>query len=205
MALKTVVGVLLTTVVTTSCLFVKAPEQQNVVVVHQAESPLPLLPMSDEMVRSISGDMIAFLPQGWFLLDVESKSAESTIAVAVDPDYTLSAVFTVIPPSAIVKKAVEKEGLDGLAREAFAAHQQRATSPLVQVGSFRTDTVGTRKFGSFSFTGTAGAASRCAVYVSSLGNFYQFALVPLTFSGRELPSDREQDQAFRSILATIQY
>jgi hypothetical protein len=43
------------------------------------------------------------------------------------------------------------------------------------------------------------------VFTSSIGNHYEFALVPLTVGGKELPVDAEIQRTFRSILATVQY
>ena len=73
-------------------------------------------------------------------------------------------------------------------------------------GTYEIAELGTREFGTYRFTGASGGiTSRCAVFVSTLGNFYEFALVPLTVSGRDIPADREQQAVFNSILATVQY
>jgi hypothetical protein len=188
-----------------SCLFVKEPEKKPEAVEHVETSPLPLLDMGDELVRSTAGDMIALLPKGWLFLDVSASTSDDVIVVAVDPEYKLSAVFSAVPPAASSKETLEKEGLLGLARVAFGMHQRKSGGAVQLVDSYAIDTLGVRRFGTYSFSTAGGKRTRCAVYTSTLANHYEFALVPLTGSGRELPSDQVQMQAFRSILATIQY
>lgn len=188
-----------------SCLFVKAPKQD----VHQPEhaepSPLPKLEMSDELVRTSQGDMIALLPKGWVLLDPGMSASESILVVAVNPDYSCSAVFSNVNLTASTQQTVAEDDLLGLARHAFSLHQRKSGGVTKLVDSYAIDTLGTRLFGTYSFTGTGGMRTRCAVFTSTLGNHYQFAVVPLASSGREVPSDRLQEQYFTSILATIQF
>ncbi len=206
MALGTLVRAsLLALVLLPSCLFVKAPEQKPPVAEHEAPSPLPLLDMGDELVRSRSGDMIALLPKGWLFLDVGTTASEDIITVAVNPDYTLSAVFSTVPSAASFKDVLQTEGLLGLARVAFGIHARKSGGAVKLVDSYAVDTLGTRLFGTYSFSTTGSLRARCAVFTSTTGSHYEFALVPLASTGREIPADREQEQAFRSILATIQY
>lgn len=187
-----------------SCLFVKAPAPKPVVTEQAALSPVPEIAMGDDIVRSAQGDMIASLPKDWMFLDVHDDVSDDLLAVAVNPDYTLSVVFSVLPQASTTSEAYETEGLLGLARMAYQKHQRKAAGRVSLAESYSVSTFGTRMFGQYAFSnGTT--TTRCAVYRSMLGNFYQCAVVPLTITSRDLPSDREQQAVFSSILATIQY
>lgn len=196
---------LLVTISLFGCLFVKAPETK-VDVQNVDLSPLPEVTMGEEMVRTRSGDMIAMLPQGWVFLDSRSKSSADVVAVAVDPEYKISAVFSLISGSDVVPDSVERDGLLGLARRAYAKHVRKTGGAVQLSGTYSSVHVGTKHFGLYEFTSSGGALrTRCAVYTSSVGNNYQFSLVPLNVSGRENAPDAEIQRIFRSILTTIQY
>lgn len=189
----------------TSCLFVKAPEQKAVVE-NVALSPKPEIEMSDELVRTRTGDMIALLPKGWFFLDTKGQESSDIFAVAVNPDYTVSAVFASIPNSESSKEMLEKEGVLGLARASFNKHARKTANSTKLIGTYSTAELGPRRFGCYEFSTSGGSMrTRCAVFSSSLGNHYEFALVPMTVSGKDLLPDAEQVKIFRSILATVQY
>ncbi|HCN05871.1 MAG TPA: hypothetical protein DIS79_09640 [Bacteroidetes bacterium] len=200
-----VVAAIAASLVLPSCLFVKAPEAK-VDVVNVALSPQPEIEMSDELVRTRQGDMIALLPKGWVFLDTKGETSSDVVAVAVDPDYTLSMVFSTVPSAESSKDQLDKEGLLGLARIAFAKHSRKTGGVAKLVGTYGTAELGPRKFGTYDFSTNAGSArTRCAVFTSSVGTHYEFALVPLTVSGKDVPPDAEIQRVFRSVLATIQY
>lgn len=189
----------------TGCLFVKAPEKK-VDVQHQALSPQPEIEMSDELVRTRSGDMIALLPKDWVFLDTKGETSSDIIAIAVNLDYTMTAVFSTVPDAESSREQMQKEGLLGLARVSFQKHARKTAGKATLIGTYQLAELGVRKFGLYDFSSTAGAArSRCAVFTSSTGNHYQFALIPLQVTGNPGPSDAVQLSTFRSILATIQY
>lgn len=191
-------------VVLSSCLFVKPPVQQTEAM-NAPLSPMPELEMGDEPVRTAGGDMIALLPKGWLFLDASSEQSSEVIAVAVNPQYTLSAVFAVLPGDA-AKEQLEKEGLLGLASIAYNKHVRKTAGVAKLVGTYSVAELGPRRFGLYDFTSTATLLrTRCAVFTSSTGNHYEFALVPLTVTSNEQPTDADILKVFRSIVATIQY
>ena len=201
-----VIACVVVSVTLTSCLFVKAPEQKQSTSEDMPLSPVPLIPMSDELIRSLQGDMIALLPEGWLMLDPSGTMSDHVIAVAVNPEYTLTAVFSSIPDAGSSRDAVESEGLLGLARIAYGQRTRRTAAGVKLVGTYSMQELGTRQFGLYSFSGMGGTLkSRSAVFVSTLGNYYEFSLVPVNVSGRDIPSDADQQVIFSSILATIQY
>lgn len=194
----------LLTIAIPGCLWVKAPEQKPPTE-DQALSPLPEVIMGDEPVRAPEGDMIALLPQGWLYLDTKDQVSADVMIVAVNPEYTLSAVFSKLPPTASSKETLEKEGLLGLARMSYNTHSRKTAGAAKLVGTYAVTEFGVRQFGTYEFTGTGSLRTRCAVFTSTLGHAYEFALVPMSVAGRDVPPDAIQQQVFRSILATIQY
>lgn len=198
------VGLVLCAVLLSSCFFVKAPEQKSEST-NAPLSPLPEMEMSDELVRTPGGDMIALLPKGWLYLDARTDQSSEVIAIAVNPEYTLSAVFAALPGEA-PKEQLEKEGLLGLARVAYNKHVRKTAGTAKLVGTYSVAELGQRRFGLYDFAAATGAPrTRCAVFTSTVGNHYEFALVPLTVTGKDLPTDAEVQKVFRSIIATIQY
>lgn len=188
-----------------SCLFVKAP-QQSEDVQHVALSPQPQIDMSDELVRTRAGDLIALLPRGWVFLDTKGEASADIVSIAVNPDYTMSMVISSIPHGESTREMTEDEGMLGLARVAYQKHVRKSAGAVKLIGTYRTAELGPRRFGLYDFSMAAGGLrTRAAVCTSTLGNHYEIALVPLTVSGKDVPDNATQEATFRSILATVQY
>jgi len=192
--------VLATAFFTNGCIIVRSASDD--VESEQIElSPQPEITMSEEIVRSRGGDMIAFLPEGWFFVDIENKAPSEIFAVAVNPDYTLSAVFT-----SFKSTEQEAENALALARKSLERHERKTAGSVKQIGKFSTTKIGLKEFGLYETSVTGGALKkRTAVFISSLGNYYEFALVPLNVSGKSVPSDDDIQKIFRLILATTQF
>lgn len=192
-------------VVLSSCLFVKAPDEkfdvQNV-----ALSPQPEIPMSDDLVRTRAGDLIALLPKSWVFLDTKNEASAEIISVAVNPEYTLSMIVSAVSGAEASKESAESDGLLGLARATFQKHVRKTGGQAKLIGSYRIAQLGARRFAAFDFSTNGGSLrTRCAVCVSSIGNHYEIAVAPLTVTGKDVPDPLEQERVFRSILATVQY
>jgi hypothetical protein len=59
-------------------------------------SPKPEIEMSRNTLESKSGDMIAFIPKGWTILEKDLHPASDVFAIIVDSTLTLGAVFSSI-------------------------------------------------------------------------------------------------------------
>jgi hypothetical protein len=188
------------------CIVVKH-EQEAIVRDPEVEvSPKPRLPMSDKMVRSEDGDFISFIPGGWFFVDVDDEVSGDIIAVAMNPDYNLSAVFSRIRNNASVKSTVEKEGLFGLARLALNSRESKSAGIVKQVGNYQQMNLGPLEYVKYEFSSTGGAIiAKSAVFVSQLGHYYEFALLPMDVDGARIPPEQEINEVFQSILASIKY
>jgi len=194
-------------VIMTSCLVVKRDDTiQNDAVSLYVFSPKPEIPMSEELVRSKKGDMIAFLPKDWFFVDVEEKASSDIFAVAVNPEYTLSAVFTNFRINELNKDVITKEGLLGLARLSLEKHSRKSGGAIKQVGKYSTIKMGNMGYAQFEYiNGSSTPTVKVAVFISNQNECYEYALVPLTFKKTQFPAKNDIDIIFRSIMATIQY
>jgi hypothetical protein len=169
-------------------------------------SPKPEIPMSDILVRSKKGDMIAFLPKDWFFIDVEEKASADVFAVAVNPEYTLSAVFSTIKKNEITDSIVAKESLLGLARISLDHHEKKTAGAIKQIGIYTTIHLGPLSFTKYDFSNSSGSlVTQTAVFKSSINQYYEFSLIPMNITGKPLPTQIEIDKIYRSIMTTIQY
>ncbi len=188
-----------------SCIFVKYNNSDD----RQPEmdlSPKPEIQMSDVIIRSAQGDMISFIPQDWFLIDVEERAASGLIAVAVNPDYSLSAVFSLIRSNNIMDKTIEKEGLFGLARMNLERHKRKTAGDIKLIGQYQPFSIGNKHFVKYKISTTGGAlSSDIIVFMTETGNYYEFALMPMDVIGKPLPSRQDMDRIFDSIVASIQF
>jgi hypothetical protein len=188
-----------------SCIIVKE-EIETDIAQPISISPKPTIEMSETLVRSQRGDMIAFLPKDWFFVDLENDISSDVFAVAVNPDYTLSAVFSVIRKTEKVNELFEKEALIGLARASLAKKQQKSADAIKLLGKYTTVNMGLLKFCKYSYTTSEGAiTAQSAVFNSTLDQSYEFSLIPMNINGNPLPPKSEIDEIFNSILTTIQY
>lgn len=196
---------LASTFFTTGCIIVKLkPDLPDSPMVNL--SPKPEIPMSDKLVRSAKGDMIAYLPEGWDFIDLQEKTSPDVYAVAVNPEYTLTAVFTSIRKNDKSDTAFAKEGLLGIARISLANHQTKSGDAVKQVGNFMNLQMGAMSFAKYESTTVVGLLSaQTAVFVSSINQYYEFALVPMNITGKAQPTQLEANKIFNSILSTIQY
>ena len=168
-------------------------------------STQPEISMSDELVRTTAGDMIALLPEQWRLVDIEGKASADIFAVAVNPDYTLAAVFSRLRAVDRGDSLLTREGVQALARLGMARRERKTGGAVRQMGKISLITIGARNFGSYEFTPDGVLQTRVAVFTSSLGRHYEFALAPVSITGKPPPHADDISSAFRSILTTIQF
>jgi hypothetical protein len=169
-------------------------------------SPKPEIPMSEDIVLSTAGDMVANIPLNWFFVDVEDKVSSDIIAVAVNPDYSLCAVFSTIRKSGQVDENVEQEGLVALARVSFDKHVQKSGGLAMLIGDITAVHNGTLDFAQYEYSCKGGTDHvRTVVFKSDIGQYYDISMMQMNFNGKEMPTRAEFDKIFRSIIATVQY
>lgn len=191
----------------TGCIIVKKENiTDNTDFINVQLSPKPTIEMSDEYIRSKKGDMIAFLPKDWFLVDVSEKASPEIFAVAVNPDYTLSLVFSNIRITEAKSAVIKKEGLLGLARLSFDKRTQKTGASVKQVGKYNLIKIGPQSFAEYEFIASNSTnLIKTAVFASSIDEYYEFSIVPLNIRGNQSFPAKEINEIFNSVLATIQY
>lgn len=189
-----------------SCIVVKKDSEQIEREPEISLSPKPRLKMSDDLIRSSQGDMISFIPEGWFFVAANNELSPDIIAVAVNPEYNLNAVFSVIRNNASAKGTIDNEGLFGLARISFQKKERKTAGAIKQIGKYQGITMGNQQFVKYEYSATGGVAvAKTVVFRSSTDDYYEFTLTPLQIDNNKLPSKEEFDDAFQSILASIRY
>jgi hypothetical protein len=186
------------------CFIVMYPEHTDVAP-KMILSPKPEVEMSDELIRSDKGDMIAFLPKDWFFIDTSNKISAEIFTVAVNPKYNISAVFSTLAVNPESLAAIEKEGLVAAARMSLAKHKSNSDKSLELVGKYQIVDAGTLQFATYSFTTNGIVNASAAVFLSKSGTYYEFSLLPMIVNQNPLPEQKEFDKYFRSILATIKF
>lgn len=188
------------------CVVVKYDEQTYTPPQKITLADKPTIPMSETLVRSESGDMIGYLPLGWFFIDLGESAPSDIFACAVNEDYTLSAVFSKMRNIPEIEKAKTNNDLVSLARESIKLQKSKSPGRVELIGNINSVNVGDIKFSSYQVSTTAGAlVSNVACYISSFGNVYRFSLIPMDIKGKPIPTQKEANVIFESMLATIKY
>ncbi len=202
---KMVAVCILSTLALSSCFFVKYNDNPDVKP-SVALSPKPEIAMASEIIRSNQGDMISYIPKDWFLIDIDDRKSSGIIAVAVNPEYSLSAVFSLIRSNNILDQTIEKEGVLGLARMSLERHKRKTAGDIKLMGQYQEITLGTKNFVRYKMSTTGGALSTdVVVFKTTTGNYYEFALIPMDVLGKPLPAQPDIDKIFNSIVASIQF
>jgi hypothetical protein len=188
-----------------SCIIVKLTESSDTTPTINL-SPKPEIELSDILIRSKQGDMIAFLPKGWFLIDALDKVSSDVIAVAVSPDYSLSAVFSEFRSNEQTSSIIEKEGLLGLARLSLAKRERKTAGTIKIIGKYTPIEIGPNSFVKYEYSASGGGlSSMTAVFKSTLNLYYEFTLVPIETNRMSIPLRSEIDKIFQSFIASIKF
>ncbi|MFP4368299.1 MAG: hypothetical protein ACLFR2_01825 [Candidatus Kapaibacterium sp.] len=205
MTYRLITTLLVLVISASSCIVVKHDEKPDIKP-KAVLSPKAEIPMADILVRSEKGDMISQIPVDWFFVNLESQQSADVIAVAVNPEYSLMAVFSKVRTNTHIEEVVNKEGLIGLARLTADRINRKTAGSARMDGRLQKIEMGSRDFARFDITTTGGALkSRNVVFISQLGHYYQFGLLPMDIKGKPIPPDPEIEKIFRSILTTIKF
>ncbi|TAE20928.1 MAG: hypothetical protein EAZ92_17485 [Candidatus Kapaibacterium sp.] len=165
----------------------------------------PVVAMSDEVVRSETGDMVSLLPAEWSLINLETNLPPQVFSVAVNAAYTASLVYSVVRKEENFDQVYQKDGLLGIAKIAEQKRQYRMRS-IKRLGEVEEVQVGTKRFCIYRYTTDNGATlNRVAFFRSSFGNFYELTLSDMTFTGRKIMSREDADDVYASVLATVDF
>jgi len=166
----------------------------------------PSIAMSDEFVRSERGDMIAFLPSGWFFIDTENKAPSNVFAVAVNQEYTLSLVFSKLTNKMDVQTIYKTDGLLGIAMQSLQIKQIKSLNNIRLIGNFEPIKNGTQKFYVYKFENiTNKLLGKSAIFITPLNEVYEFSLIQLDIKEKPTISEEEFDNFFYAVLSTIRF
>ena len=187
------------------CVIVKEKEEKPKPVVLKF-SPTPEMPMSDVMIRSDEGDMVGFIPKDWFLVNLENEAPADVIGVAVNKGYTMAVIFSKIRKNEKYEKIVEREKLLGLARIALEKRADKTAGSVTLAGDYKEISMGPRNFAKYEFVNSdKSMRGMSAVFISTLGNFYEMSVIPMNLTGIVPVSQYDLNRVFSSVLATVQY
>ncbi len=166
----------------------------------------PTVPMSDIVVRSERGDMIALLPKDWFLIDPEDKIPLNIFSISSNPDYSLLIIFTRLTNRIDVGQIIKNEGLLGIAKKSFELKQSKSLNNVKLTGDFIPIKNGTQKFYIYKYENIANKLlGETAVFVTPLNEAYEFSLIETDINRKENISRSDFEEIFNSVLATIQF
>jgi len=203
-----IIFVISISVLLSGCIIVK---EKDVIIKKEIEveyEPMqkPKIKMSDKIVRAELGDMIASIPDGWFFIEPSGTISSEVFAIAVNPDYTLSAVFSHIKKTSEIAEIVDKEGVIGLARLCFAKHIAKNSNATIIVDNYHIYNSNAQTFGVYSYTKLKkNTFGQSATFISSINEYYNFSLVSMNFTSNDVPVRTEFDDIFYSILKTLKY
>ncbi|MFM8438015.1 MAG: hypothetical protein ACKOAX_06035 [Candidatus Kapaibacterium sp.] len=167
---------------------------------------VPRVPMSDEYLRSRTGDIMVFLPKTWFALDAEKDLSSDIGGVAVNPSYTASLVLRTIRSNDVARARLSREGLGGLARYAYDQRVAKAPASLRLLKVVDTVEYAGKLYGYYEFTTdtarTPAFAMRSAVCLSSERMWYEISLIPTMVTAADPPTDEQCTSIFQSVLVT---
>jgi hypothetical protein len=168
-------------------------------------SKFPVLTVSDARIHSPTGDMSARLPQGWVSLDAEKLETPEIFAVACNPEYTVSLIFSASPVDNAARKGFDRGGMAGLAEASFERHRKRSAGRATLQAEFEEFTIGRRRFGAYTYsTDSMRTMTRVAVFYTA-SNLYECAVTHLTFTDRDLPSLKTMREIHQLVLATVEW
>lgn len=198
--------VLLLPVILYSCIIVKEKQVDEEFNTGFSILPKSEIPLSDIHILSPMGDMLAFLPKDWFIIDPENKAPSNVFSIAVDPEYSLCAVFSRLSTHNKTSEILKKEGLLGIATLSLEQRMKKSLGNIQLVGNYQPVKNGKQKFYIFKFQDKSNnSVGKTAVFVSSLNQCYEFSLLSLNFKTNKTYTEEEFDKFFFAILTTIQF
>lgn len=204
--LKILFYFILISITFSSCIFVKKDITETDEYVSIEPIQKPSIIMGDEILRSDKGDMISLLPKDWFFVDLGNDTPPDVFAIAVNPDYSLSLVFSSVKINPILEDIYNQQKLFGIANYFFDRKQKKSLGGLIKSHTISTMKSSHMEFVIYKYrTKSQPIFSFNAVFKSESDNFYEISLIPLNLSGISMPSDFEMEKIFYSVLSTVKY
>ncbi len=160
--------------------------------------------LSSEQIHAPSGDMSARLPSTWVMLDPEKLESPQVFAMACNPEYTLSLIFSEVQLDNAAKTILGRDGLRGLCDASFQRRLKRSNGRAEILGDIEEFAIGKKRFGAFTYTtDSMRTLTRIAVFSTST-HVYECTITHLAFRERELPSPKLLQTVHQIILGSIE-
>lgn len=170
-----------------------------------ASEPGPDLAFAPEQIHSPSGDMAARLPKDWVTIDAEQLESPQVFAIACDPAYTLSVIFSETPADNAARSILARDGLQGLVDASFQRHVKRSRGRAEMTGETEEFAIGRRRFAAYTYTTDSMLTlTRVAVFYTN-AHVYECALTHLTFNSPDLAGARAFRGIHQLILGSIEW
>jgi hypothetical protein len=166
---------------------------------------VPQIAFAPDQIHSPSGDMSARVPKGWVLLDAEKLESPQVFAVACDPAYTISVIFSEAPVDNVARGIFSRDGLKGLVDASFQRHFKRSHNRAAMVGDIEEFAIGRRQFAAYTYsTDSMQTVTRVAVFFTN-SHLYECAITHLTFNAHDLPNEKTVRGIHQLILGSIEW
>lgn len=167
-------------------------------------SRFPPVTVSEARIHSPNGDMSARVPDGWVMLDVDRLESPELFAVACNPEYTVSLIFSALSVDNAARRGFDRGGMAGLAEASFERRKKRSAGRARMVSDYEEFTIGRLRFGAYTYTtDSVPSLTRVAVFYSAQ-NLYECAVTHLTFTDRDLPPLKALREIQQVVLATVE-
>lgn len=160
--------------------------------------------ISEEVSTSPDTRLVANIPAGWLFVENDEGSRGGTYAIAVNPEYTLSIVFSVhtapLGPTLQVDTLAPVE----LARAMYERRRTRSNLPLTLPSNPYEGISGTRTFGVYEFATSIAGNMISAVIAGDAATVYEVSVLPLMVTAKDPPQKNVIEKVLATVLTSIQ-
>ncbi len=166
---------------------------------------IPAVDLSDEVVYSPAGDMKARLPQDWVTLDDARFQDPEIFAVACDPHYTMTIVFSEVPLDDVLVNIFRSKGMVGLLQANFKERVERLGGVPPKLLKAEEFALGQRKFGAYTFTTDSSLTSTRVALFYTRKHLYECTITQLPYTEGELPTNEKIKDVHQIVLGGIEW
>jgi len=149
--------------------------------------------------------MSARLPSGWVTIDAQQIESPSIFAVACNPTYTVSIIFSETPIDEATRRDFDREGEKALISQSFDRRLRRSNGRATMVGESEAFAIGRRRFSAYTYsTDSTKTVTRVALYFTNR-NLYECAITQLPFGGTDIPDVATMTYIHQVVLGGIEW
>ena len=182
-----------------------AAEKQAVTEEEDIFAMIPAVDLSDDVVYSPDGDMRAALPEEWVALDATRFGNPDIFAVACDPGYSMTIVFSKIPLDQELGRAFNDNGMLGILKAHYDERVARLGAAPPLLVSAEEFAIGKRRFASYLFTVDKGVTYTRVVLFYTKKNMYECSITQLPYTESDLPSQELMLDIHQIVLGGIEW